>query len=223
MKTFEAIRAAAVERKGGEEALNAALAEHTYTADISAMGDDRILSEFSKRVFQAGFNWSVVENKWDGFETAFHGFDIGRNAFMSDEDFDAHLKDTGIVRHAAKILSVRDNAIFLSDLAQEHGSAARFIHEWPSNNLVGLWEVMKKRGNRLGGTTGQYALRFMGKDCFILSRAVVNALSNAGVIDGKATSKGAQRKVQDAFNTWHEETGESYTRMSRVLAMSVPD
>ena len=212
-----------MERKGGEEALNAALAEHTYTADISAMGDDRILSEFSKRVFQAGFNWSVVENKWDGFETAFHGFDIGRNAFMSDEDFDAHLKDTGIVRHAAKILSVRDNAIFLSDLAQEHGSAARFIHEWPSSNLVGLWEVMKKRGNRLGGTTGQYALRFMGKDCFILSRSVVNALSNAGVIDGKATSKGAQRKVQDAFNTWHEETGESYTRMSRVLAMSVPD
>ncbi|MEJ6709804.1 MAG: DNA-3-methyladenine glycosylase I [Amylibacter sp.] len=174
-------------------------------------------------MFQAGFNWSVIETKWAGFEAGFHGFDVGRNAFMSDEDFDAHLKDTGIVRHATKILSVLDNAIFLSDLRQEHGSAAKFFHDWPSNDLVGLWDVMKKRGARLGGNTGQYALRFLGKDCLILSRAVVNTLTHAGVIDGKASSKGERRRVQDTFNTWHEESGESYTRMSRILAMSVPD
>ncbi len=165
----------------------------------------------------------MIETKWAGFEAGFHGFDVGRNAFMSDEDFDAHLKDTGIVRHATKILSVLDNAIFLSDLRQEHGSAAKFFHDWPSNDLVGLWDVMKKRGARLGGNTGQYALRFLGKDCLILSRAVVNTLTHAGVIDGKASSKGERRRVQDTFNTWHEESGESYTRMSRILAMSVPD
>ncbi|MCO4824752.1 MAG: DNA-3-methyladenine glycosylase I [Amylibacter sp.] len=223
MKVFEDFRDAAIERKGGEAALVEALGGAGRARDISALSDDRILAEFSKRVFQAGFNWSVIEKKWDGFEAGFHGFDIGRNAFMSDEDFDAHLKDTGIVRHATKILSVRDNAIFLGDLRQEHGSAAKFFHDWPSSDLVGLWDVMKKRGARLGGNTGQYALRFLGKDCFILSRAVVTALTQAGVIDGKASSKGDRRKVQDAFNAWHAESGESYTRMSRILAMSVPD
>ncbi len=223
MQRFEDIRKMAEDRKGGADALEAVLVDDTPKQDIGALSDDRILSEFSKRVFQAGFNWSVVENKWPGFEEAFHQFDIGRNAMMFDEDLDAHLKNTAIVRHAKKILSVRDNAIFLSDLAQEHGSAAKFFDDWPSSDLVGLWDVMKKRGNRLGGTTGQYALRFMGKDCFILSRAVANALACAGVVDGPTTSKTAQRKIQDAFNAWADESGESYTRMSRILAMSIGD
>ena len=82
------------------------------------------------------------------------------NIFMSDDEFDEHLKNTAIVRHAKKILSFRDNAIFLSDLAKEHGSAAAFFANWPVDDLVGLWEVMKKRGSRLGGATGQYSLRF---------------------------------------------------------------
>lgn len=220
MQSFETIKGLAEKRKGGAEALEALLGEN-HTADISKLSDDRILSEFSKRVFQAGFNWSVVENKWEGFEKAFHQFDIGRNAMMSDDDLDTHLKNTDIIRHATKIMSVRDNAVFLSDLAQEHGSAAAFFNDWPSDDLVGLWEVMKKRGARLGGVTGQYALRFMGKDCFILSRGVATALNNAGVVDGAVTSKTAQRKIQDAFNAWHNESGESYTRISRILAMSV--
>ena len=63
----------------------------------------------------------------------------------------------------------------------------------------------------------------MGKDCFILSRSVVSALNRAGVIDGAATSKRAQKAVQAAFNDWHATTGESYTRLSRIRAMSVPD
>lgn len=223
MQNIQDILHRAQERKGGVEALEKLLGEGSLARDISTLTDDRLLSEFSLRVFQAGFNWSVVENKWDGFETAFEGFDIGRNIFMSDDDFDVHLKDKGIVRHAAKILTVRDNAIFLSDLAKEHGTAARFFQDWPSSDLVGLWDVMKSRGKRLGGMTGQYALRFLGKDSFILSRSVVTALQRADVIDGAATSKGARRKVQDAFNAWHDETGESYTRLSRILAMSVDD
>lgn len=220
MQGFAEIRDRAAERKGGAEMLEMLLPE-PEDIDIASLTDDRILSQFSKRVFQAGFNWSVVDNKWDGFETAFYGFDIGRNAMMSDEDLDAHLRDTRIIRHGAKILSVRDNAIFLSDLAREHGSAAAFFAGWPSDDLVGLWGVMKKRGSRLGGVTGQYALRFLGKDSFILSRAVVAALHQAGVVDGAVTSKSALRKVQDAFNRWRQESGESYTRMSRILAMSV--
>ena len=221
MQNFEAIKKRSEDRKGGADELEVLLGDSVQKSDISGLSDDRILSEFSKRVFQAGFNWSVVENKWDGFEVAFHQFDIGRNAMMFDDDFDAHLKNKAIIRHAKKILSVRDNAIFMSDLAQEHGSAAKFFNEWPSSDLVGLWDVMKKRGSRLGGVTGQYALRFLGKDCFILSRGVASALAQAGVVDGPVTSKTAQRKIQDAFNAWHDESGESYTRISRILAMSV--
>jgi len=222
MQKFEVILGRAQKRKGGAQALEDLMPD-APKVDVSKLGDDRILSQFSKSIFQAGFNWSVVENKWPGIEDAFHNFDIGRNSFMSDDDFDAHLKDTRNIRFAAKILAVRDNAIFLGDLAQEYGSAAKCIGDWPASDLVGLWQLMKKRGNRLGGNTGQYALRFLGKDCFIMGRDVVTALNLAGVVDGPVASKTAQAKIQAAFNEWHDQSGETYTRMSRILAMSVGD
>lgn len=83
---------------------------------------------------------------------------------MSDEDLDALLKDSRVIRHAQKLLAVRDNAIFFQDLKQEHGSAARFFAEWPDRDFAGLLTLMRKRGARLGGTTAMYGLRFMGRD-----------------------------------------------------------
>ena len=221
MQEYSEIKDRAENRKGG----NAALAELLKPSDpvepISELSDDRILSRFSRGVFQAGFNWKVVDNKWPNFERNFHGFAIAPNAMMSDEEFDSHLQNKDIIRNAAKILSIRDNAVFLSDLAQEHGSAAKMIAEWPLEDHIGLLKLMKLRGNRLGGMTGQYALRFLGRDCFILSRSVVGALHRAGVIDGPATSQKAQRAIQEAFNKWRNDSGESYTAISRTLAYSV--
>ena len=45
---------------------------------LAAIPDDRWLSCLAKCVFQAGFNWKVVDSMWPGFETVFDGFDIGR-------------------------------------------------------------------------------------------------------------------------------------------------
>ncbi|WP_300515753.1 DNA-3-methyladenine glycosylase I [Aliiroseovarius sp.] len=221
MKSFAELRDLAVARKG-EDYLAAHMPEPPKVS-LRDQSDDRVLAAFARGVFQAGFSWKVIEAKWPGFETAFHGFDVGRNAFMSDEDLDAHLHDTGIVRHAGKILSVRDNAIFLSDLAREHGSAAGYLGNWPHEDTVGLFALLKKRGARLGGMTGPYALRSLGYDNFILSKSVTAALNLAGVIDGAASSKKAQMAAQEAFNTWAEESGESHAVISRVLAFAVPD
>lgn len=41
--------------------------------------------EMAKRVFPAGFAWSVIESKWPGFETAFLGFAPGRLTLQPDE------------------------------------------------------------------------------------------------------------------------------------------
>ena len=220
MRSFDEIYAITADRKGGAEALEQMLAPAEDPVDPAAIGDDRWLSNFTKGVFRAGFNWRVIDAKWDGFEAAFHGFDIGKCAMMDDEWFDALIQDTRIVRHGAKIQSVRDNAVFLQELAQEHGSAARVFAEWPGEDYIGLLALLKTRGTRLGGTTGQYALRFMGIDSFILSRDVVARLVAEGVIDKAPSSKKALAAVQAAFNTWRDQSGRSLTEISRVLAMS---
>lgn len=223
MTGFDGIRERAAARKGGEAALEALLetVEVRSPEELAALPDDRILSEFSKRVFQAGFNWQVVENKWNDFETAFERFDIARNVFMSDDDLDRHLANKAIIRHGTKIVSIRENAAFLSDLAREHGSAANAIAQWPVDDHIGLIALLKTRGSRLGGMTGQYALRFLGKESFVLSRDVVTALIGAGVIDKAPTSKAGLAATQAAFSRWRDETGLSLTHLSRILAMSV--
>ena len=77
------------------------------------MPDDRILAAMTRRIFQAGFAWKVIDAKWDGFEAAFGGFEIIGCASMSEERFDALLKDSRIVRNGAKIRSVALNGQFL--------------------------------------------------------------------------------------------------------------
>jgi 3-methyladenine DNA glycosylase Tag len=139
---------------------------------------------------------------------------------MSEEEFDAHLKDARIVRNAAKIASVRDNARFLVDLAREHGSAAAFFAGWPDADFVGLLEVMKKRAARCAGETAMRMFRTMGKPAFITSRDVAAALIEAGAVDAPPKSRKDLQAVQDAFNAWSAQSGRDLTAISRVLAMS---
>ncbi|HEY7852652.1 MAG TPA: DNA-3-methyladenine glycosylase I [Caulobacteraceae bacterium] len=220
MKSFAAIHDEAAARKG--EALESLIAEHPAKSpiELAAIPDHRWLAQMSRCVFQAGFNWRVIDNKWPGFETAFHGFAPPINAAMSDDEFDAHLKDTGIVRNAAKIASVRDNAGFLVELAAEHGSAGAFFAAWPDEDFAGLLDVMKRRAARLSGETAMRFFRFMGKVSFITSRDVTAALIAAGVIDKPPTSRRDLQAVQEAFNAWAKESGRDLTAISRVLAMS---
>lgn len=220
MRDFDAIFDIAAQRHGGPDALNAKLQPATPPQDLANIPEDRWLSIFTKGVFQAGFNWKVIENKWDGFETAFHGFDVARCAFMDDDTFDALLQDTRIVRNGSKIATVRDNASFILSL-HDQGGVSKVIADWPAQDFIGLLALLKSEGSRLGGTTGQYTLRFMGKDSFILSRDVVARLIAEGVVDKAPTSKTAMRAVQAAFNTWIEQSGRGLTEISRTLALSV--
>ena len=221
MRTFEEIYEIATERKGGIAEVEKMLTKPKSAASLKRLKDDRWLAEATKCIFQAGFNWKVVESMWPGFEAAFDGFDIARCAMLNEDDFDRLVSDTRIVRYGAKIRSVQENAIFMRALADEGGSAAKVIADWSSMDYSGLLEMLKKRGSRLGGTTSQYFLRGMGKDSYILSQDVIGRLIAEGVIEKAPTSKKAMADVQSAFNIWMDQSGRSLTEVSRVLAMSL--
>ena len=222
MIPFKKIRARAEKRKGGAAALARLLPSAPNPKALARLRDDRALAEMSKRVFSAGFAWSVIEAKWPGFELAFLGFDPGRLTLQPDEFWDALLKDTRIVRNGAKIMSVRANAGFVRDIAREHGSFGKWLAKWPASDEVGLLDQLATRGSRLGGNTGQMLLRFLDWDCFVTSRDVVACLRDAGVdVAEEIKSKRDLAKVQAQFNAWAEETGLSYRQLSRICAMSI--
>ncbi|MFV2002328.1 MAG: DNA-3-methyladenine glycosylase I [Paracoccaceae bacterium] len=220
MRSFDEILEISAARKGGRAAVLDRIQPPKTVGQLAAITDDRWLSAMTRGVFQAGFNWKVVANMWPGFEAAFKQFDVGKCAMMDDVWFDALITDRSIVRHGTKIRSVIDNAVFVGETSRAHGGFGAFVGGWPGDDFIGLLAVLKSDGARLGGATGQYFLRSMGRDGFILSRDVVARLVAEGVVDKTPTSKGAMRATQDAFNVWADQSGLSMTTISRVLAMS---
>ena len=121
-----------------------------------------------------------------------------------------------------KIICVQKNAQMVLDMAQEHGSFANFVHNWPAGDHIGLYKMLKSQGNRLGGSTGPRALRNLGIDTFILTGDVVKCLQQAGVdVRDNPSSQKDQKLIQQAFNAWHDQSGLAYTHLSRICACSV--
>jgi 3-methyladenine DNA glycosylase Tag len=218
----ERIRERAAKRKGGEKVLLSLMPKKPNHKALARLGDDRVLSAMAERVFSAGFVWSVIDNKWPGFEAAFLDFNPKRLLFQPAEFWDKLATDKRIVRNPQKIKSVRENAKFVTEVAAEHGSFGRFLAAWPADDQVGLMEVLAKRGSRLGGHSGQYFLRFIGWDAFVLSGHVVLCLRDCGVpLSESGSSKKDLRAAQAQLNAWKQESGLPMSWVSRISAMSI--
>lgn len=219
---FQKIRARAAKRKGGEAALASLLGPMPDNAAVADITDDRILSTMAERIFAAGFVWRVIEQKWPGFEEAFLGFEPKRLLFQPDDFWHALTADERIVRNPQKIKSVRDNAVFVERVSKEHGGFGRFLADWPADDQVGLMAYLGKHGSRLGGHTGQYFLRWLEWDAFIVSADMAAALRDAGLdIAESPTSKRDLDKIQNQINAWAAQTGLPRRHISRILAMSI--
>lgn len=221
MRSFDELYAIAVQRKGSKAAVEVHLPLARSVAELAALPDSRWLAEMARAIFQAGFSWKVIEAKWPGFEAAFEGFEPSRVAMYGDDELARLLSDKGIVRNGPKIAAVIENAVFLTDLAREHGSAARFFAQWPDEDYIGLLGFLKKRGARLGGNTGQWVCRAVGKPSFIFSADVVARLIAEGIVDKEPSSKRDLAAVQAAFNGWSAQSGRSLSAVSRLLALTV--
>lgn len=221
MDSFDKIQARAARRKGGEAVLQSLLGAIPDNSALAAMPDDRILSVMAERVFAAGFVWRVIREKWPGFEEAFLGFEPRRLLFQPDDFWHELSADKRIVRNPQKIRAVRDNAAFVDNVSKVHGGFGRFIADWPKDDQIGLMAFLSKNGTRLGGNTGQYFLRWLGWDAFILSSDVVLALRDAGLDIAQAPSKKDLAAIQAQMTRWSTETGRPYVHLSRILAMSI--
>ena len=143
MEKFSAIYRRAHQRQGGESALKKLLPKVRSARALAAIGDDRYLSQMTRCVFQAGFVWRVVDNKWDDFEDVFFGFPPQRIVLLSPDQIDRFSQNPRIIRNRQKVIGVQENARFIVEVAKEHGGFGKFIGRWPSENLIGLFAYMK--------------------------------------------------------------------------------
>ncbi len=223
MYDFDRLFDRAARRKGGADALERLLPVPADTATLEGLADDRYLSAMCRSVFQSGFVWRVVDAKWGNFEAVFSHFDPGVVRMLSDEALETMMQDRGLIRHYKKLHAVRDNATFVAEVAEEHGGFGRYLAAWPADQTTALWRELGRRGSRLGGNTGPFFLRSVGKDTFLLTTDVVASLIEQDIVDKKPTSQKALGAVQRAFDTWQAQSGRPLCQISRVLSCTVGD
>jgi 3-methyladenine DNA glycosylase Tag len=217
LENFQQLYQRAIERKGGAQSLETLLSAPRDSASIEQTGDDRFLAEFTMKVFQSGFVWRVVRNKWPNFERLFFNFDIDKILMVPDEMFEQRAQDPDIIRNFNKVKTIRENALMIDAVRREHGSFGKFVAEWPSNDIIGLWAYLKRCGARLGGNTGPYALRALGKDTFLLSNDVVGYFTQRNIISGGVTSKRSLNAIQQSFNQLQQQSGRPYQQLSQII------
>jgi 3-methyladenine DNA glycosylase Tag len=219
VKKFQWLYEHALQHKGAS--LESLLPEALSNTVLTSIADDYIFSTLTRRIFRAGLKHSLVDSKWPAFEQALHGFDPYKVALMSDDQLENLMQNDQIIRHWGKIKATRLNAVMMLEMAEKHGSCAQWIAGWPEDDIIGLWRELKANGSHLGGNSGAYFLRMLGKDTFVLTDDVVAALKAQGIVDKRPTGKKDLQAVQDAFNEWRDESQRPLCHISCLLSFTV--
>ena len=114
--------------------------------------DSENLEQMTKAIFQAGFSWGVIRNKWDNFLKAFDGFDIDTVAGYGLEDLERLVSDAGIVRNRKKIAATVENAQTLQTIIQQYGSFKVYLETLPENYYERV-KILTKQFRNLGRTS----------------------------------------------------------------------
>lgn len=188
---------------------------------LAQVSDDRCLSAMTWRIFCAGLKRSLVDGKWPDFEKAFFGFVPEKVALMSDEQLENLMQNRALIRHFGKIKATRVNALMVEETSRKAGGFGRFLSDWPVEETHHLFTFLKKNGSQLGGNSGAYCLRIIGRDTYVLTDDVVTALKAQGVIDKRPTAQRDLQLVQETFNELRTQSGYHLCQLSRLLAYSI--
>jgi 3-methyladenine DNA glycosylase Tag len=114
--------------------------------------DNGYFEELTKAVFQAGFSWQVIQDKWPDFQLAFDGFDVATVAGYGEPDVERLAHDKGIVRNRRKIEATIHNAREMWDLIQEHGSFHTYLRSLDGLEYALRRKELSQRFKNLGPT-----------------------------------------------------------------------
>jgi DNA-3-methyladenine glycosylase I len=126
---------------------------------------------------QCGLSWDTILRRRAGYRQAFCGFDVQRCAALSDEHLERVFagEEGDVVKHRAKVWSVRKNAEVFLDIAAEFGSFDHYVWRFvDGEKLVSAVESykalaastresddlakdLKRRGMNFVGRTSIYA------------------------------------------------------------------
>ncbi len=119
------------------------------------------LEVMSKAVFQSGMSWRVVNAKWPDTNEAFHGFEIGRVAALTEEELDELAQDKRVIRNRRKLAAVVYNAQRIIELDTEHGGFINYLRS--HGDFYDVAKDLRKQFKFLGDTGCYFFLYVVGE------------------------------------------------------------
>lgn len=126
--------------------------------------DSGYLEILTKAIFQAGFSWGVIRDKWPNFCRAFDGFDVETVANYGARDVDRLLSDPGIVRNGRKVEATIQNARIMRGLIAEYGSIYNYLRSLDGLSYAERRRRLTRRFHHLGPTGAFVFLYTVGED-----------------------------------------------------------
>ena len=119
---------------------------------VQPSNDSGYLEQITKAIFQAGFSWQVIADKWPAFQRAFDDFHIDVVAAYDSPDLERLLVDESIVRNGRKIMATIHNARVVKQLINEHGSFFRYLRSLDGLTYAQRRKELTTAFNHLGPT-----------------------------------------------------------------------
>jgi hypothetical protein len=116
----------------------------------------------TRAVFQAGFSWSTVDAKWEGFQEAFAGFNPEAVADFSPEDVESLLGDTRIIRNRRKVVATVHNAQAMLDVEREFTSFKKYLDSFGGDYQKTVADL-ERRFEHVGDTGAWYFMAVIGR------------------------------------------------------------
>jgi DNA-3-methyladenine glycosylase I len=89
---------------------------------------------------QAGLSWRTILARRQAYRDVFHGFNFARIARMRDEDLEAVLTTSAVVRNRQKVFSVRNNALAAFGVLAVHGTLDAYLWSFVGGTpIVNRW------------------------------------------------------------------------------------
>ncbi|EIM05411.1 methyladenine glycosylase [Planococcus antarcticus DSM 14505] len=124
---------------------------------------------------QAGLSWNIVLSKRNAYQEAFDHFDIAHCAELTDANLLSIKENCAVIKHGAKLQSVRTNAQAVLSILKEWDSFAEFLWSYTDGKTIhNNWETdrqipaqssvsvqlskdLKKRGFKFVGPVTTYS------------------------------------------------------------------
>lgn len=211
----------AQQKLGGAEALALVLPPVLDRKQLEAKPDRWFLSAMTRRVFQAGMQHRVINERWPAFERYFWDFEPEKLMLLSEDQLERAMLEPGLIRHWGKLKTIPANAAVMVDLGRQAGGFGHWLGAWSDEQLVLLWRGLARQFVRLGGMSAPRFLRLAGRDTFLLTDDVIQALMLYGVVDDKPTRKADLERINQQFGAWCRESGRPMAHVSQILSHAV--